>query len=425
MLDLKHIRENPELIKKAVLDKHENCDIDAILELDIKRREIIAEKEALEAQKNRVSKEIAVAKKQKLDASDLISDMRQTGEKIAGLSEKFRDVESKLNDLLLTVPNVPHPDVPVGQDESANKIIGYVGDKKEFDFKPRPHWEVGDIIGGLDIPRGVKISGSGFYSLTGPGALLERALINFMLDLHTGEHGYTEVMIPYLAGTEAMTGSGQLPKLKEDMYHLAEDDLYLIPTAEVPVTNLYMGEILKADDLPKYYCAFSPCFRREAGSYGKEVRGITRVHQFHKVEMVKIVEPDTSYDELEKLLVNAKTVLDKLNLPYRINLLCSGDLSFAAAKCYDLEVFAPGMDTWLEVSSCSNFESFQARRMNLRYRPEKGAKPEFVHTLNGSGLALPRTVIAILENCQHADGSVAVPEVLVPYMRGLERIEPI
>ena len=425
MLYIKYIRENPELFKKAVLDKQENCDIGVILELDVKRREIIADKEALEAQKNRVSKEIAAAKKEKLDASKLISDMRQTGEKIAGLSEKLRDVESKLNDLLLTVPNMPYPDVPVGEDESANKIIGYIGDKREFDFKPRPHWQVGEIIGGLDIPRGVKISGSGFYSLIGPGALLERALINFMLDLHTGEHGYTEVMIPYLAGTEAMTGSGQLPKYEEDMYRLPADELYLIPTAEVPVTNLHLGEILKAEGLPINYCAFSPCFRREAGSYGKEVRGITRVHQFHKVEMVKIVEPDTSYDELENLLANARAVLDKLDLPYRINLLCAGDLSFAAAKCYDLEVFAPGMDAWLEVSSCSNFESFQARRMNLRYRPEKGAKLEFVHTLNGSGLALPRTVIAILENYQQADGSVAVPEVLAPYMRGLERIEPI
>ena len=425
MLDLKFIREYPDVVKEAVLNKRENCDIDAILKLDTERRSIIGDKEVLEAQKNRVSKDIAAAKQQKQDASGLISEMKQVGQKIAGLSNSLKNIEENMNTLLLTVPNLAHPDVPVGKDESDNKIIRYVGDKKEYDFKPRPHWEVGEIVGGLDIPRGVKVSGSGFYSLLGSGALLERALINFMLDLHTNEHGYKEVMIPYLAGSQAMIGSAQLPKLADDMYHLVDDDLYLIPTAEVPVTNLHHGEILQYEDLPKYYCAFSPCFRREAGSYGKEVRGITRVHQFHKVEMVKIVEPETSYDELDKLLANAETVLQKLDLPYRVNLLCTGDISFAAAKCYDLEVFVPGMDTWLEVSSCSNFESFQARRMNLRYRPEKGAKPVFVHTLNGSGLALPRTVIAVLENYQQADGSVIVPEVLRPYMRGIERIEPI
>ena len=425
MLDLKFIRENLEIVKEAVNNKYESCDVDAILTLDAQRRELIAEKESLEAQKNKVSKEVALAKKEKRDVSDLIADMRQVGGKVAKQSAKLRDVESKLNELLLMVPNIPNPDVPIGKDESANKIIGYFGDKRQFDFKPRPHWEVGEIIDGLDIPRGVKISGSGFYSLKGPGALLERALINYMLDLHITEHGYTEVMIPYLAGQQAMIGSAQLPKLADDMYQLPDDELYLIPTAEVPVTNLYSGEILQADDLPKYFVAFSPCFRREAGSYGKEVRGITRVHQFHKVEMVKIVEPDSSYDELEKLLENAKTVLDKLDLPYRVNLLCTGDISFAAAKCYDLEVFAPGMETWLEVSSCSNFEAFQARRMNLRFRPQKGAKPMFVHTLNGSGLALPRTLIAILENYQQADGSVVVPEVLRSYMKGMDRIEPI
>ncbi|MCD6163364.1 MAG: serine--tRNA ligase [candidate division Zixibacteria bacterium] len=425
MLDMKFIRENPNLIKKAVADKNENSDIDAILELDSRRRVLIGEKETLEAKRNKVSKEIAAAKKQKQDASELIADMRRVGEKISEQTEKFRNIENQLHEKLLMVTNIPHDDVPVGKDEADNKIIEYVGEKKGFDFKVRPHWEIGEIIGALDIPRGVKVSGSGFYVLKGPGALLERALINFMLDLHTQNHGYKEVMIPYIAGSQAMIGSAQLPKLAEDMYHLPDDDLYLIPTAEVPVTNLHAGEILKDDDLPIYYCAFSPCFRREAGSYGKEVRGITRVHQFHKVEMVKIVEPETSYDELEKLLDNAKTVLQKLELPFRVSLLCTGDLSFAAAKCYDLETYAPGMDAWLEVSSCSNFEAFQARRMNLRFRPEKGAKPVFAHTLNGSGLALPRTVIAILENYQQADGSVVVPKVLRHYMHGMERIEPI
>jgi seryl-tRNA synthetase len=425
MLDLKFIRDNPQLVKDAVKAKNEKCDIDVILKLDEKRRAIIAEKETFEAQRNKVSKDIAVAKKQGQDATQLVADMRQVGDKIDLLTENLNVIEENLNNALLTVPNIPHTDVPTGCDDKSNKILRHNGQKKEIAFLPRPHWELGEILGALDIPRGVKLSGSGFYALTGQGALLERALINFMLDLHTQKHGYTEVMIPFLVGPKAMTGTGQLPKLAEDMYHLVEDDLYLIPTAEVPITNLHNGELLNAKDLPKYYCAFSPCFRREAGSYGKEVRGITRVHQFNKVEMVKIVEPETSYDELEKLLANAEEVLQLLNLPYRVNLLCTGDLSFSAAKCYDLEVFAPGMDTWLEVSSCSNFEAFQARRLNLRYRPDKAAKPAFVHTLNGSGLALPRTLIAVLENYQQADGSVIIPEPLRPYMKGKDRLEPI
>ncbi len=278
------------------------------------------------------------------------------------------------------------------------------------------------MIGGLDIPDGAKVSGSGFYFLTGPGARLERALINFMLDLHTTTHGYTEVMIPYLVSREAMKGTGQIPKLAEDMYHLEKDDLYLIPTAEVSLTNIHAGEILPLDSLPMKFVAFSPCFRREAGSYGKETRGIVRVHQFHKVEMVKIVEPETSYGELESLTANAEAVLQRLELPYRVQLLCTGDLSFAAAKCYDLEVHAPGMDTWLEVSSCSNFEDFQARRMNLRFRTEKGGKTAFPHTLNGSGLALPRTVAAILENYQTRAGKVSIPEALRPYLGGAETL---
>jgi seryl-tRNA synthetase len=425
MLDLKFIRENPELVKKAVADKAEKSDIDAILRLDLKRRELIGEKEKLEAEKNKASKEIASAKKEGRQAVEHIEQMRKVGQNIGELSSDLKNVENELNAALLTVPNIPHSDVPVGGDEKDNLLIRNVGEKKKLDFKVRPHWEIGEIIGALDIARGVKVSGSGFYLLTGVGAKLERALINFMLDTHTSEHGYTEVMIPYISGAQAMIGSAQLPKLAEEMYRIESDDLYLIPTAEVPVTNLRAGEIVKADELPIYYCAFSPCFRREAGSYGKEVRGITRVHQFHKVEMVKIVEPDSSYEELERLLQNAEVILQKLELPYRVQLLCTGDMSFAATKCYDLEVFAPGMDTWLEVSSCSNFESFQARRMNLRYRPREGAKPEFVHTLNGSGLALPRTVIAILENYQQSDGSVTVPQVLRPYMQGITTLEPI
>ncbi len=425
MLDLKFIRENPDIVKQAVANKNEKGNVDLIIELDIQRRELIGIKEKMEAEKNKASKDISIAKKNGQDATEFITAMREVGQNIGKLTSELRDIETRLNDSLMMIPNMPHADVPVGKDESHNQIIRHEGEKRQFDFPVLPHWEIGPILGALDIERGAKISGSGFYTLTGNGALLERALINFMIDTHVVEHGYKEVMIPYLSGPEAMRGSAQLPKLADDMYHLEEDDLYLIPTAEVPITNLHAKEILQAEDLPKYFVAFSPCFRREAGSYGKEVRGITRVHQFHKVEMVKIVEPDSSYEEHEKLLANAEAILKKLELPYRVSLLCTGDLSFAAAKCYDLEVFAPGMDTWLEVSSCSNFESFQARRMNLRYRPEKGAKPEFVHTLNGSGLALPRTVIAIMENYQQADGAVIVPEVLKPYMRGLDKLEPI
>jgi seryl-tRNA synthetase len=425
MLDLKFIRDNPQIVKDAVTAKGEKSDIDAILKLDIKRRELIAEKETLEARRNKVSKDISLAKKQGQDTAALVADMRTVGDKIDDLANQLKIIEEGLDNALLTVPNIPHKSVPIAHDESGNVIVRYHGEKKELSFKPRPHWEIGEILGALDLAGGVKLSGSGFYALKGQGARLERALIDFMLDLHTKKQGYTEVMIPYMVGSQAMRGTGQLPKLAEDMYKLSEEDLYLIPTAEVPVTNLHAGDLLSAEDLPIYYCAFSPCFRREAGSYGKEVRGITRVHQFHKVEMVKIVEPESSYDELEKLVGDAEEVLRLLGLHYRVNLLCTGDLSFSAAKCYDLEVYVPGMDTWLEVSSCSNFEAFQARRMDLRYRPEKGAKPVYVHTLNGSGLALPRTMIAVLENYQQRDGSVLIPDALRPYFDNKEILEPI
>lgn len=425
MLDLKFIRDNPDTVKRAVKAKNENCDIDSILDLDRKRRDLIGRKESLEASRNKASADIAAAKKQNQDVSEPVARMRSVAEEIRILTDQLKTVEDELDALLLRVPNIPHADVPVGADEKSNKIVRSWGEPKKFAFTPRPHWEIGEIIGALDIARGVKLSGSGFYALTGPGAALERALINFMIDLHVGKQGYKEVMIPYMVGSKAMIGTGQLPKLAEDMYHVADSDFYLIPTAEVPITNMHADEILNAERLPLYYCAFSPCFRKEAGSYGKEVRGITRVHQFHKVEMVKIVEPETSYEELEKLVADAEAVLQALDLHYRVNLLCTGDLSFSAAKCYDLEVLAPGMNAWLEVSSCSNFEAFQARRMNLRYRPEKGAKPTFVHTLNGSGLALPRTMIAILENYQNDDGSVTIPQVLRPYMNNLSKLEPI
>ena len=416
MLDQKFIRQNSEIVRKAIRDKHEKADINKFLELDGMRRDLIAAVEKLKAERNAASQEVSKMKKNGQDATDLIEKMRIVGDEIASKDKELQGIETQLNELLLWIPNIPHQSTPVGDSDADNVLIKQWGEIKKFDFKPRPHWEIGELIGGLDIGRGSKVSGSGFYFLTGPGARLERALINFMLDLHTKKHGYTEIMIPYLAGYNAMRGTGQIPKLAEDMYFLDKDNLYLIPTGEVPVTNFYSDEILPPGSLPKKFCTFSPCFRREAGSYGKENRGIVRVHQFHKVEMVKIVEPEVSYDELERLLADAESVLQLLELPYRVRLLCTGDLSFSAAKCYDLELYAPGMDAWLEVSSCSNFEDFQARRMNLRYRPEKSGKTVFPHTLNGSGLALPRTLAGILENFQTISGEVIIPAALRPYL---------
>jgi seryl-tRNA synthetase len=422
MLDLKFIRSNADIVRKAVDNKGEKVDIDRILELDKKRRDIIGEVEKLKSDRNTATAEIARMKKSGGDASGLIAEMKSLGDKITAFDQELRDVETEINDRLLWVPNIPHESVPVGKTDADNVEIKKWGELKEFDFPVRPHWEIGEMLDGLDLTHGAAVSGSGFYFLRGQVALLERALINFMLDLHTRDHGYKETCVPYLVGEDAMRGTGQIPKLKEDMYHIEDDNLYLIPTAEVSLTSIHAGEILSVDKLPEKICAFSPCFRREAGSYGKETRGIVRVHQFHKVEMVKIVEPETSYDELESLLENAEKVLQSLDLPYRVRILCTGDLSFSAAKCYDIEAYAPGMGMWLEVSSCSNFVDFQARRMNLRYRPGKNAKPEFPHTLNGSGLALPRTVAAILENYQTKEGRVIVPEVLRPYMGGLDII---
>jgi seryl-tRNA synthetase len=418
VLDPKFIRQNPDIVRKAIADKGEKADIGRFLADDERRRQIIATVEKLKAERNEASSEISRLKKTGADTLSLIEKMRAVGNEIDVLDKELQDVENAISDLLLWIPNIPHASVPIGTTDTDNVEIRRWGELRQFDFKPRPHWEIGEIIGGLDIQRGSRVSGSGFYFLTGPGAKLERALINFMLDLHTKEHGYTEIMVPYLVGAEAMRGTGQIPKLADDMYFLDKDDLYLIPTAEVSLTNMFAGEILPPDSLPKLLCAFSPCFRREAGSYGKENRGIVRVHQFHKVEMVKIVEPSSSYNELESLVADAESVLQLLSLPYRVRILCTGDLSFSAAKCYDLEVHAPAMDTWLEVSSCSNFESFQARRMNLRYRLEKGGRTEFPHSLNGSGLALPRTLAGILENYQTKNGEVIVPEVLRPYLGG-------
>ena len=343
--------------------------------------------------------------------------MREVGSRIKQMDSEVAEIESRISDIAYNMPNIPHSSVPVGKDESDNVTVRTWGEPKTFDFEPVPHWELASSLDIIDFERGSKIAGSGFILYKGLGARLERSLFNWMLDVHTTEHGYREVFPPFLVNRRAMVGTGQLPKFDEDMYHTdKDDDLYLDPTAEVPVTNIYMDEILNASDLPQYLTAFTACFRREAGSAGKDTRGLLRVHQFNKVEMVKFVAPETSYDEHERLLANAEAILQKLNIPYRVVLLCTGDLSFCAAKCYDIEIYAPGVDQWLEVSSCSNFEDFQARRANIRYRPEPGAKPEFLHTLNGSGVALPRLVVALLETYQQSDGTIVVPEALRPYL---------
>jgi seryl-tRNA synthetase len=368
-----------------------------------------------------VSKDIGALKKKGENTEELQKAMRQLGDRIAASDDEVGDIDTTLRDLLLVIPNVPHSSLPVGPDKTHNRVARQWGKPRTFDFKPKSHIEIGERLGILDLPRATRMSGAGFPLFVGLGARLERALIGFMLDLHIREHGYTEVWPPVLVNAASMTGTGQLPKMAGEMYHVTADDLYLIPTAEVPVTNYYRDEIIERP-LPIYLTAYSLCFRREAGAAGKDTRGLIRVHQFDKVEMVKFVEPETSYDELESLVKNAEDVLQRLGLPYRVLELCTGDISFSAAKCYDLELWAPGQDDWLEVSSCSNFEDFQARRAAIRYRDKQG-KTRFVHTLNGSGVACPRLVVAILENGQQADGSVVLPEAIVPYMGGIGKLE--
>ncbi len=423
MLDIKFIRENVEIVKKAVTNKGEKADIDRIIALDIERRRVLQDVEELRGERNRSSKEIGELRKKGEDAAKLMEEMKVVSNRIKGLEKDLNGIDKELDTHLMEVPNIPHPSVPIGVGEEDNIEISRWGERNEFSFDPKPHWELGEKLGIIDIERGGKITGSGFIHYRGFGAQLERALINFMIDLHVQSHGYMEVMIPYMVNRTSMTVTGQLPKLEGDMYALPEDDTFLIPTAEVPVTNIHRGEILDRNDLPIYYVASSPCFRREAGAHGKDTRGLIRIHQFDKVELVKFVHPDTSDDELESLLAAAEEVLKRLELHYRVVILSTGDLSFAASKCYDLEVWAPGIGKYLEVSSCSNFQDFQARRGEIRFRPEEGERLLHVHTLNGSGLALPRTVIAIIENYQQEDGSILVPEVLRPYMNGLEKIE--
>ena len=429
MLDLAFIRDNPGRVRKALTDKLEKRgNVDEVLRLDHERRQLLAQSETLRNERNAASKKIAELKRSGAggdevgEAAELIESTREIGDRIRQMDESLRELSEKLHEELLWIPNVPAEDVPIGIDEKDNVEVRAWGGRKRFSFEPKPHWDLAAELDIIDFVRATKIAGPHWALYKGVGARLERALINFMLDLHTTRHGYVEIFPPYLVNRDAMTGTGQLPKLEDDMYRTSRDDMFLIPTAEVPVTNMYRDEVIDDAKLPICHTAYTCCFRREAGSYGKDTRGLMRVHQFDKVEMVKFVHPKTSYDELEKLLGNAETVLQELGLEYRVLILCTGELSFAGAKCYDIELWAPGIERWLEISSCSNFEDFQARRANIRFR-DSNRKPRFVHTLNGSGVALPRLVVAILETYQNADGTVTIPEVLVPYMGGLEKIE--
>jgi seryl-tRNA synthetase len=427
MLDLTYIREHPDEVKAALVKLNSEAPIDDILELDRQRRDLLQEVEGLRAERNAGSKQVGglMREGRRDEAEALKARMSQVGERIAELDEALRRVEAALYDKLLYAPNLPAPDVPVGPDESGNVVVrqeGRARTAEDFGFEPLPHWDLGPVLGLIDFERGIKLSGSRFYILRGAGARLQRALIQWMLDTHVEQHGYTEIRPPYMVRREMMVGAGQLPKFEENIYHDAEEDFWFIGTAEIPLTNLHRDEILDAGQLPLYYAAYTPCFRREKMSAGRDVRGIKRGHQFDKVEMYKFVLPETSDAELERLVADAEAICRGLGIAHRVVQMCTGDLGFAAAKKYDLELWAPGCGEWLEVSSCSNVTDFQARRANIRFRREPGARPEFVHTLNGSGLGLPRVMIAVLENYQQADGTILVPEVLRPYMGGLEVI---
>lgn len=418
MLDIKFVRANPEKIKESLEKRGYEIDFEMFLSLERERLALLRDIEEKRALRNSVSQEIANLKKAKYRSETidkLIIEMRKLGEELALVENRLRDIEEKVQNFMLFLPNIPHQTVPLGKDENENVEVRRWGEPRKFDFPPMNHWDIGEILGIIDFERAVKIAGSRFAVMRGLGARLERALINFMLDLHT-EKGYTEVFPPILVNKLSMTGTGQLPKFEEDLFRVTEPEFYLIPTAEVPVTNLHREEILSEDDLPIYYASYTPCFRKEAGSHGKDVRGLIRQHQFNKVELVKFVKPEDSYEELESLTRDAEEVLQKLGLPYRVIALCTGDLGFASAKTYDIEVWLPGQNRYREISSCSNFEDFQARRANIRFRRRDKRGTEFVHTLNGSGLAIGRTLVAILENYQQKDGSVTVPEVLRPYM---------
>ncbi len=423
MLDLKYTREHLEEVKERIGRRGEAIDWERFSRLDAERREILQESESLRAQRNQASEVVAEKKKKKQDAQEEIARMKDVSNRIKELEAGLGEKEEALRGILMTIPNIPHESVVVGHGEKDNPEIRKWGKLPEFSFAPKAHWDIGEALDILDFARGAKITGARFTLYKGPGARLERALLNFMLDLHTAEHGYQEVLPPFLVNRKTMTGTGQLPKFEEDLFKLCDPDYFLSPTAEVPVTNIHQDEILAEEDLPLYYTAYTPCFRKEAGAYGKDTRGLIRQHQFNKVELVKFTTPQTSYDELEKLTRNAEEVLRRLNIPYRVVMLCTGDLGFSSAKTYDLEAWLPGQAVYREISSCSNFEDFQARRANIRYRPQGKKGTEFVHTLNGSGLAIGRTLVAILENFQQEDGTVVVPEVLRPYMGGAAKIE--
>ncbi|MBQ7759783.1 MAG: serine--tRNA ligase [Acidaminococcaceae bacterium] len=416
MLDMKFVRENPDLVVAAIQKRNGNLDLTEFLELDKKRREITVQVEALKSERNSASQEIGKLKKAGQDATEQMAAVRALGDKIAEDDKELKAIEVRLKEILLTIPNIPADDVPVGVDDSANPVVRTWGEPNKFEFEPKAHWDIGEGLNIIDFERGVKVSGARYVFYRGLGARLERAVISFFLDLHTEKHGYTEMFPPFIVNSASMQGTGQLPKFAEDMFKLENGDMYLIPTAEVPVTNYHRDEILNVADLPIRYTAYSGCFRAEAGAAGRDTRGLIRMHQFNKVELVKFTKPEESWEELDKLTHDAEEVLQLLGLPYRVVRLCTGDLGFSSATTYDLEVWLPAANCYREISSCSNFLDFQARRANIRFRREAKAKPEFVHTLNGSGVAVGRTVAAILENYQQADGSVIVPEVLRKYM---------
>ena len=421
MIDIKILRETPDVVRRGLQNRQNPIDLDPILQLDARRRQLLYDMEQLKAEQNRASEEIAKMKRAKQDASDQIAAMKSVSEKIKEYSERVKQADAELEQQLLVIPNIPDESVPIGPDASANREERRWGQPPKLDFEPRDHVEIGEMCGILDFERAAKISGARFTLSRGAGALLERALINFMIETHTREHGYTEILPPFMTNSDSMRGTGQLPKFAADLFKVEGADLWLIPTAEVPVTNIHRDEILEENQLPVKYCSYTPCFRSEAGSYGKDTRGMIRVHQFNKVELVKFTTPEQSWDELEKLTNDAESILQRLGLAYRVVTLSTGDLGFSSAKTYDIEVWLPGQNAYREISSCSNFTDFQARRAGIRFRRDK--KPQFAHTLNGSGLAVGRTVVAVLENYQQADGSVVVPPPLRSYMHGLERIE--
>jgi len=422
MLEIKYVRQNLSAVSEALQKRGDAADLDTFKKADERRREILSEMEALRHRKNVVSDEIATKKKNGEDAEGQVAEMREVSGQIKKMEQELTECEDTLNEILIRIPNVPDASVPVGADDTQNRLVREEGERPEFDFDPKAHWDIGEALHILDFERAAKITGSRFPLYFGAGARLERALISFMLDLHITENGYTEVLPPFIVNRRSMTGTGQLPKFEMDLFKLADWDYYLIPTAEVPVTNIYQDEIIDEENLPICYTAYTPCFRSEAGSHGKDTRGLIRQHQFNKVELVKFVTPENSYDELEKLLADAEKVLKRLGLPYRVVILCTGDLGFSSAKTYDIEVWMPAQEKYREISSCSNFGDFQARRMQARWRNPETGKPELLHTLNGSGLAVGRTLVALLENGQQADGSVLLPAALRPYLGGLERL---